>query len=68
VRESGSKRVYDELSKHSRVESRVEGDGKGLRRENEKLRKMLTQYTQKAENYDNLHESMIELQERIVEF
>jgi uncharacterized coiled-coil DUF342 family protein len=29
---------------------------------------MLNEYSQKAENYDNLHQSMIELQERIVEF
>jgi polyhydroxyalkanoate synthesis regulator phasin len=64
VREYSHKRTYDELSKHSRFE----GDGKGLRKENEKLKKLLSEYTHKVENYDSLHESMVELQERIVEF
>lgn len=65
VRDSQFKRTTDE---YSLKQSRADGDNRSLRKENERLRKLMSEYNQKVADYDAVSDSMAELQERIVEF
>ena len=55
IRESAHKRTYDEVSLK---QSHADGDGRGLRKENERLKKLLSECNQKVADYDIVSESM----------